>query len=145
MIMPSRRAANKPAAIRSAVVPGFRWCPSARSQKSKSASASSYGSWRGLLAANTLAAMPADWAAYRWRWEVGHLVHCALAVIAVAALLRSAYLDSVEAAVRTPRLRHGPAPRAVALRPQRRHIERRVRAGNATHNVVPLHYRDRLR
>jgi hypothetical protein len=93
----------------------------------------------------TASTLPADWPAYRWRWEVGHLVHSALAFIAVAALLRAAYLDSVEAAVRTPRHRHGPAPRVIAPRPQRRHIERPVRAGNAAHNVVPLHYRDRLR
>src|SRR5262245_26640470 len=36
---PSRSAANRAAAIKSAVVPGLRRCPSLRSQKSKSASA----------------------------------------------------------------------------------------------------------
>lgn len=41
----------------------------------------------------TPASMPADWPAYRWRWELGHLISFLLAVAALIALLRAAFVD----------------------------------------------------
>jgi len=41
----------------------------------------------------TPASIPADWPTYRWRWELGHLLSFLLAIAALAALLRAAFVD----------------------------------------------------
>jgi hypothetical protein len=57
----------------------------------------------------TVATLPPDWASYRLRWEFGHAVGCALALVAFGALLRAAFVDAVDAARSTARP-HRPAP-----------------------------------
>lgn len=41
----------------------------------------------------TATALPADWTAYRWRWELGHLLSFLGALTAMVALLRGAFVD----------------------------------------------------
>jgi hypothetical protein len=65
----------------------------------------------------TATTLPPDWPSYRLRWEVGHALGCLLALVAFGALLRAAFvasLDAARAAARPP----GPARRhnVIALR-----------------------------
>ena len=41
----------------------------------------------------TVADMPADWPAYRWRWEMGHAIAAGLSIIGWLALLRASFAD----------------------------------------------------
>lgn len=45
------------------------------------------------IASWSVTTLPADWASYRLRWEVGHAMTCALALTAFIALLRVACTD----------------------------------------------------
>jgi hypothetical protein len=46
------------------------------------------------FAAWTPATLPADWANYRLRWELGHALSYVLVLVAFVALLRALFLDS---------------------------------------------------
>ena len=56
------------------------------------------------FAAWTPATLPADWQAFRLRWEAGHAISFVLVLIALVALLRALFRDALDRAVdsRTP-------------------------------------------